>query len=102
MSSNLDPADVADNVDQSSRLVDGVQVNAITSIAKPGQPRSGGGDPVGKVLVLITLRKFAAEDPPQRSVAGHIEHTLATLHQCAISRIGLRAYCVFRCVYMLG
>lgn len=39
-------------------------------------------DPAGKVPFLITLREYAAKDPPEHSVAGHIEHTLATLYQC--------------------
>ena len=35
-----------------------------------------------KVLLLITLRDYAAKDPPERSVAGHVEQTLTTLYQC--------------------
>jgi NACHT domain len=35
-----------------------------------------------KVPLLVTLRDYAAKDPPERSVAGHIEQTLATLYQC--------------------
>jgi hypothetical protein len=35
-----------------------------------------------RIPFLITLRDFAAQDPPQRSVVGHIEHTLETLYQC--------------------
>jgi hypothetical protein len=31
---------------------------------------------------LVTLRNFAAEDPPARSVVGFIEHELETLYQC--------------------
>jgi predicted NACHT family NTPase len=30
----------------------------------------------------VTLRDYAASDPPERSVAGHIEHTLETFYQC--------------------
>jgi len=39
-------------------------------------------DPGGKVPFLVTLRDYAAKDPPERSVAGHVEQTLATLYQC--------------------
>jgi hypothetical protein len=39
-------------------------------------------DPTEKVPFLVTLRDYAAEDPPERSMAGHIEHTLETLYQC--------------------
>jgi hypothetical protein len=38
--------------------------------------------PDGRVSFLVTLREFAAKDPPERSVTGHIEHTLETLYQC--------------------
>ena len=31
---------------------------------------------------LVTLREFAAADPPERSVAGYIEHKLETFYQC--------------------
>jgi hypothetical protein len=39
-------------------------------------------DPALRVPFLVTLREFAAEDPPQRSVAGHIEHQLDAFYQC--------------------
>jgi len=42
-------------------------------------------DPAGKVPFLVTLRDYAAKDPPERSVAGHIEYTLDTLYQCPAS-----------------
>lgn len=35
-----------------------------------------------KTPFLVTLRDFASEDPPRRSVAGFIEHQLETLYQC--------------------
>jgi hypothetical protein len=35
-----------------------------------------------RVPFLVTLRNFARDDPPARSVVGHIEHVLETLHQC--------------------
>ena len=38
--------------------------------------------PSGQVPFLVTLRDFAAKDPPERSVAGHIGYTLETLYQC--------------------
>ena len=41
-----------------------------------------GGDTAGRVPFLVTLREYAANDPPERSVVGHIEHTLATFYQC--------------------
>jgi len=39
-------------------------------------------DPASRVPFLLTLRDYAAKDPPERSVVGHIEHTLETLYQC--------------------
>lgn len=39
-------------------------------------------DPTLRVPFLVTLREFAAQDPPERSVAGHIEHQLDTFYQC--------------------
>jgi hypothetical protein len=36
----------------------------------------------GPIPFLVTLRDFAAKDPPERSVVGHIEHTLETFYQC--------------------
>jgi hypothetical protein len=36
----------------------------------------------GHVPFLVTLREFAAKDPPERSVVGHIEHRLETFYQC--------------------
>jgi hypothetical protein len=35
-----------------------------------------------RVPFLVTLRKYAASDPPERSVVRHIEHELETLYQC--------------------
>ena len=35
-----------------------------------------------RVPFLVTLRDFAAQDPPERSVIRYIEHTLETLYQC--------------------
>jgi NACHT domain len=31
---------------------------------------------------LVTLREFAANDPPERSVTGYLEHRLETFYQC--------------------
>ena len=39
-------------------------------------------DPGLCVPFLVTLREFAAQDPPERSVAGHIEHQLDAFYQC--------------------
>ncbi len=39
-----------------------------------------------RIPFLITLREFAAKDPPERSVVGHIEHALETLYQCPAPR----------------
>jgi hypothetical protein len=39
-------------------------------------------DPDGRIPFPVTLWDYAATDPPQRSVAGHIEHTLETFYQC--------------------
>jgi len=36
----------------------------------------------GRIPFLVTLRDYAAADPPERSVTGHIEHTLETFYQC--------------------
>jgi hypothetical protein len=41
-------------------------------VSKPGR----------RVPFLVTLREFAAADPPERSVAGHIEYKLETFYQC--------------------
>ena len=38
--------------------------------------------PSRKIPFLVTLRDYAAVDPPQRSVVGHIEHNLSTKYQC--------------------
>ena len=35
-----------------------------------------------RVPFLVTLRNFAADDPPARSVVGYIEHELETFYQC--------------------
>jgi NACHT domain len=35
-----------------------------------------------RIPFLVTLRDFAAKDPPERSVARHIEHTLEIFYQC--------------------
>ena len=40
-------------------------------------------DPNRPVPFLVTLRNFASKDPPERSVAAHIEHTLETFYQCS-------------------
>lgn len=39
--------------------------------------------PAGKIPFLVTLREYAAVDPPEHSVVGHIEHNLTTKYQCA-------------------
>jgi hypothetical protein len=36
----------------------------------------------GCIPFLVTLRDYAAKDPPERSVVGHVEHILETLYQC--------------------
>ncbi|MBO0803088.1 MAG: NACHT domain-containing protein [Nocardiopsaceae bacterium] len=38
-------------------------------------------DSSSRVPFLVTLRDFASEDPPSRSVVGHIEHLLETFYQ---------------------
>ncbi|MEU5543562.1 NACHT domain-containing protein [Streptomyces sioyaensis] len=35
-----------------------------------------------RVPFLVTLREFASQDPPARSVLGHIENNLETFYQC--------------------
>jgi hypothetical protein len=40
------------------------------------------GENGGPIPFLVSLRDFAAKNPPERSVTGHIEHTLSTLYQC--------------------
>jgi NACHT domain len=39
-------------------------------------------NPERRVPFLVTLRNYAAKDPPIRSVVGFIEHELETLYQC--------------------
>jgi len=39
-------------------------------------------DHAQRIPFLVTLRDYAAQDPPERSIVQHIEHTLATLYQC--------------------
>lgn len=39
-------------------------------------------DPAGRVPFLVTLRDYAAQDPPARSVTGHVQHALETFYQC--------------------
>ena len=39
-------------------------------------------DKARRVPFLLTLRNFASEDPPARSIVGFIEHELETLYQC--------------------
>ena len=36
----------------------------------------------GRVPFLVELRKYAATDPPVRSIVGYIEHSLDTYYQC--------------------
>jgi len=38
--------------------------------------------PAERIPFLVTLRDYAAMDPPERSVVGHIEHTLGIKYQC--------------------
>lgn len=40
-------------------------------------------DAADRVPFLVTLREYAAADPPERSVARHIEHVLETFYQCS-------------------
>jgi hypothetical protein len=37
-----------------------------------------------KVPFLVTLRDYAAQDPPERSVAAHIEHRLEAFYRCPV------------------
>lgn len=37
-----------------------------------------------RIPFLVTLREFAAQDPPERSVAGYIRHRLETFYQCPV------------------
>jgi hypothetical protein len=39
-------------------------------------------DAEGWVPFLVTLRDYAAQDPPERSVVGYIEYTVETFYQC--------------------
>jgi NACHT domain len=43
-------------------------------------------DPRRRVPFLVTLREFAIHHPPERSVAGYIEHKLDTFYQCQAPR----------------
>jgi NACHT domain len=40
-------------------------------------------DPTRKVPFVVTLRQYAAKEPPEFSITGHIEWTLKTLYQSA-------------------
>jgi hypothetical protein len=42
--------------------------------------------PGGRIPFMVILREFAAEDPPARSIVGHIEHKLEAFYQCAPPR----------------
>jgi hypothetical protein len=39
-------------------------------------------DPNRALPFMVTLREYAAEDPPERSVLDHIQHKLAAFYQC--------------------
>ena len=39
-------------------------------------------DLAGRIPFLVTLRDYAAKDPPERSISGYIEHALETFYQC--------------------
>ena len=39
-------------------------------------------DPTGRIPFLVTLRLYAAQDPPERSIVGYVEHVLETFYQC--------------------
>lgn len=39
-------------------------------------------DSDSRIPFLVTLREFAAQGPPERSVAGYIEHNLEVFYQC--------------------
>ena len=43
-------------------------------------------DKSARIPFLVTLRQYAAKNPPERSVAGYIEATLDTLYQCKTPR----------------
>ena len=45
-------------------------------------------DLADRIPFLVTLRDYAAKDPPERSVFGHIEHALDTFYQC-LHHLGL-------------
>jgi predicted NACHT family NTPase len=39
-------------------------------------------DKQGRIPFLVTLRAYAAKDPPEYSVVGYVEYNLATFYQC--------------------
>ncbi len=71
--------DLADSLDRSVLLGDpgGGKTTASTVLM-----HHFASDSSRRVPFLVTLRNFAAADPPSRSVVGHIQHELETLYQC--------------------
>jgi len=77
--SSLDVYDLAKRLDRSVLLGDpgGGKTTAATVLM-----HHFASDSTGIIPFLVTLRDYAAKDPPERSVAGYIEHNLETFYQC--------------------
>jgi hypothetical protein len=77
--SSLDVYDLAKRLDRSVLLGDpgGGKTTAANVLM-----HHFASDTAGIIPFLVTLRDYAAKDPPERSVAGYIEHNLATFYQC--------------------
>jgi NACHT domain len=71
--------DLAGRLDRSVLLGDPGGGKTTTSTVLMHHFASG---PERRVPLLVTLRNYAAEDPPKRSVVGFIEHELKTLYRC--------------------
>jgi hypothetical protein len=79
---SLDVYDLAGRLDRSVLLGDpGGGKTTAANVLMHHFARDPAGSS-GRVPFLVTLRNYAAEDPPERSVAGHVEHTLETFYQC--------------------
>jgi predicted NACHT family NTPase len=80
-SSSLTVWDLADRLDRTVLLGDpgGGKTTAANVLADYFAADAG-----RRIPFLVTLRDYAAKEPPERSVVGHVESTLDTLYQCPV------------------